>query len=1567
MAEFLEKIQGLQGKSTQEISSLLAKEITNLNSASVFNALTGISVSQSDLDPIGSGSLKKEVAALEKFLEKTPLSISKERVDSLTCDFANEDLYIKIFQEISKGKTLSEDAKVLIEAATKHKDIDVIGEILKRERAAGRNLSSFKDREKRAKSLFEKADQEGLALSANLAKDSQIESIKEEIFDNIPSLFLGNVSKIFEKKYSLRIGPFTLDLKIIKEPGGTANVYLDNNLDYETALKRATEEAKKLQEDKVPCEEPKCEENESVTETEGSIKKKTELLKTLASQVGKIPPVNLGTGQGKNFIKTSLSPADVLGAVHNGYLEELKIKSDTKKKLDLLDKTGGVLPEDFVCPPGYSPLDPATSANLFSQKDLEELKKTLCEPEPGNPIADELLSAPPDEIRTLEDLQKAIGASDDKAKAVSNCIEQLKTQTAALTQKTNDLARYKIAEQKLEELLLYYEVFVSFYEGVASRVNAQASDEISPKDLDSLASLIATGGTLAPYSNRLRQFSVLLEGSKFSALSGNFEFQLFLDSGLGESLPKTKPTLDINGLFSTKEQVDTGGLKLGHEFASGGIFEGKPSNFLTPLSRTLKFTRESPSGSDLYGSIGLITNTSRAKADIISHIRTTNGALYSELIERSASPWLFFTAEERGDNDSRTPDRLEAASYDEAGDPSVRYQDFYSNYDVYWNRRYEEISNNVIAPLLAQIKADSYARGVELGGIIGGGFFTKRLTELRSRRTEISSLLLYTAEQITATQRDLSPEGVASQFSGVACQNSAPAAPDVPEGNKAPSKKKRECPPKCCGPAGSSIKKKKFNRDNLCIADCPGTTDKCYWKEFCKNATRLGLYPIPSGLPPVESASLIGGGTLGLRYWPVGYLPPSFIPLPPPIVNPLDGTPFIRIPLPMIWTKIDPIILPTPLGTIVIFIPFIGGFMPTPLVFFQARNGVSLFLLGLRGFRFIPRTSDPKVKDPLALLKAFLTYGVPLPLLPFLINGLSAPDGDSIKDLILEFRANILELFDRIPEPDPEDFDPVTKIQDKVAQEKAENEDSNKRKRRRQAIEDAKESARNFDPALIEEKKQAIKKSSLDYVEKKLPAPKDLRFPKSSNNLSFTIPLIVKNIIELASLRGSLIPTLPVTTYNLRAEIERVTSIVDIPDNPLFAELNQNYTGDNKIFSIIPGAGENLQPQIEEVNAGIRECVQKILKGDGVSLDKVKRNGVLDPANLGRVTPQLNLPSVPGGQLEIGCIKLNSEGLDGISQGVSANLPSVDENLLNKFALPSNLPGQRIIRKKDLKVMLKSRLAASMDKLEPLISNVPNPGAISLAPIKTLYHTILGALEAPSGLPPKVTGGIPQIIVSGRIIKDIIISQLDTLIEGLFAASLADLLNPNLDAFQNFTPAGLKQALRDLIFGFLDPDNSPVNLNYIKLPSKQTRDQDYSEVLMSSVITSLQKELITQLWLNYDGVPKIPIVKPETISEISDKIQELLSKLPPVAVALLGRNIINILNPLIMRDDFPHWKMMSLRNAYFTIYLDEFLRSAADISGAFKFFVGTGQKGLLYPLPGLDINLGFPINTPFNI
>jgi hypothetical protein len=69
--------------------------------------------------------------------------------------------------------------------------------------------------------------------------------------------------------------------------------------------------------------------------------------------------------------------------------------------------------------------------------------------------------------------------------------------------------------------------------------------------------------------------------------------------------------------------------------------------------------------------------------------------------------------------------------------------------------------------------------------------------------------------------------------------------------------------------------------------------------------------------------------------------------------------------------------------------------------------------------------------------------------------------------------------------------------------------------------------------------------------------------------------------------------------------------------------------------------------------------------------------------------------------------------------------------------------------------------------------------------------------------------------------------------------------------------------------------------------------------------------------------------------------------------------VVNIINPIVMSDDLPSWRRLSLKNPYYVVYLDEFLRSAADVSGLFKFFFGDP----VYPIPEFPSELQKAFNV----
>lgn len=141
---------------------------------------------------------------------------------------------------------------------------------------------------------------------------------------------------------------------------------------------------------------------------------------------------------------------------------------------------------------------------------------------------------------------------------------------------------------------------------------------------------------------------------------------------------------------------------------------------------------------------------------------------------------------------------------------------------------------------------------------------------------------------------------------------------------------------------------------------------------------------------------------------------------------------------------------------------------------------------------------------------------------------------------------------------------------------------------------------------------------------------------------------------------------------------------------------------------------------------------------------------------------------------------------------------------------------------------------------------------------------------------------------------------------------------------------------------------TPPFLEKIILPSiPLSRPTDFIEQMLIGLGAPPQARMNYSLfWKYFKGVPKTPLT--DQIIPLTESTSKILLKIPwPIAV-LLGRDIINIINPMIMSDDHPSWRRMSLKNVYYAVYIDEFLRSAADVSGLFKFFLGASD--LDYPI-----------------
>jgi hypothetical protein len=238
---------------------------------------------------------------------------------------------------------------------------------------------------------------------------------------------------------------------------------------------------------------------------------------------------------------------------------------------------------------------------------------------------------------------------------------------------------------------------------------------------------------------------------------------------------------------------------------------------------------------------------------------------------------------------------------------------------------------------------------------------------------------------------------------------------------------------------------------------------------------------------------------------------------------------------------------------------------------------------------------------------------------------------------------------------------------------------------------------------------------------------------------------------------------------------------------------------------------------------------------------------------------------------------------------------------------------------------------------------------------------LLGSIEAPP-FPPKKSGtsavpigigGIPQIIIPGKAVSSFLVRGVNNILGSL---DFEKIIPGGLDNFESLTDLDIKNISSSIITKFSKNNLPPIISSIPPIPLK-SRPQDMIEFSMQFLpVHPFSDIAFTIIWNMIKLPPRVPITA--SFLEKFIQIQNLIfSKLPWPIVVLMGRWLINMLNPLYNREDLPRWDRMTLKNPMFVVFLDEFLRSAADISGGFKFFIGAGK--LLYPLPDLEISLGF--------
>ncbi|NBU96850.1 MAG: hypothetical protein EBS19_01340, partial [Spirochaetia bacterium] len=700
----------------------------------------------------------------------------------------------------------------------------------------------------------------------------------------------------------------------------------------------------------------------------------------------------------------------------------------------------------------------------------------------------------------------------------------------------------------------------------------------------------------------------------------------------------------------------------------------------------------------------------------------------------------------------------------------------------------------------------------------------------------------------------------------------------------------------------------------------------------------------------------------------------------------------IRIPLPMIWTIVPPILIPLPfnLGILVIFIPFIGGFMPTPLVYIKEFiTGGSLFLTGIRGPRFIPRKSDPRIKDPLEKIKQALSFGIPDKLIP--LPGFGLDNLDSSNRVLNDIKSNVTKIFDSVPPPG--NLQKLRDLQENERELKRRIAEKERDYKSKSALLDVSKPDASGETEelknIINQRKDTLKSIIKDYLNNSIPDPKSIYFPKDKDKLKIDIPGIIKSLRILKEMRASLIPVDCPNFINFKDEMREVLKLMRIVCPPEYLLQNFEVANASKIFMRKDKdprlmTNEEFSDLVKQIRGVSLVITKIILWGNKFSVIKKVRDGAFSLVENSEYEGVFKFPEIKitnSAPKALKFLKKKNPIIEAIKIRIMEGLSKI-EYTPEDFSRYVRYEGENpilVIRVKDLKKLVSKKLGLSrigpfdpvrpLDTEEPLISNFPYPkGPLScLGSLNGGFGNAVAGFELPTVFPMKQDqltqtpglGGIVQVTIPGSNVKsfltEALIKSLDT---GALEAAFPEINDINSPKFLNLNPNDIQKLSKTLVTNLIDPEspNIPPFLNILKTPVfPPARPTDMIEQALIGLGAPPPARIVYSLfWTYFKSSPKTPLGNNIVLPKISAS-SELLSRIPWPLAVLIGRNVLNILNPIAMNDDHPVWRRMSLKNTYYVVYIDEFLRSAADVSGLFKFFFGAADP--VYPIPELQSEL----------
>lgn len=346
-----------------------------------------------------------------------------------------------------------------------------------------------------------------------------------------------------------------------------------------------------------------------------------------------------------------------------------------------------------------------------------------------------------------------------------------------------------------------------------------------------------------------------------------------------------------------------------------------------------------------------------------SQYSNITGKLYTDYYNLLSDPINnFFTLNERGlsSNADQVDPKLKDSDHQTKKEGESEYyiadldkmQTFYQTFDEAFTNKKNAKRKQVLDSTLPEIKqAMRRIAKLEVETVLA----LNRIDQYtRSDSSDLSKVSNYFTE--TNTKFNKKVGDLSSEISRVKAK--AEALKPTPEKVKALLKRES---PECfdrideesnpCDSVISKLGSDPMFTETLGGADpsLPNQNQMCYWLQFSLVVNMLGLLPMPN-LPDVTA----------LRYWPVGLTIPS------------PGG-LIKIPLPIIWIPL--ISIPSPMGTMVIFLT-INGLFISPIVFFVSSTGEKQHIITAKGSSdSFGYTSDdenikPGITVPIAVLAA---------------------------------------------------------------------------------------------------------------------------------------------------------------------------------------------------------------------------------------------------------------------------------------------------------------------------------------------------------------------------------------------------------------------------------------------------------------------------------------------------------------------------------------------------------------------------------------------------------------------